>query len=87
VVEEIERLRPQFGIQILRVPSSKLLSLGTANLLPLGSSCTPPSLRAVCPNGAKTNTGEHIMPYINAAQIPGNLGKDAETMTTQCGEP
>jgi single-stranded DNA-binding protein len=25
------------------------------------------------------------MPYINAAQIPGNLGKDAETMTTPCG--
>ena len=24
----------------------------------------PRSLRAVCPNGAKTNTGEHIMPYI-----------------------
>jgi len=23
------------------------------------------------------------MPYINAAQISGNLGKDAETMTTQ----
>jgi single-strand DNA-binding protein len=25
------------------------------------------------------------MPYINAAQISGNLGKDAETMTTQGG--
>jgi hypothetical protein len=33
----------------------------------------------------KTNLGEHIMPYINAAQISGNLGKDAETMTTQGG--
>jgi single-strand DNA-binding protein len=33
----------------------------------------------------KTNLGEHIMPYINAAQISGNLGKDAETTTTQGG--
>jgi hypothetical protein len=26
------------------------------------------------------------MPYINAAQISGNLGKDAETMTTRAAE-
>jgi len=26
------------------------------------------------------------MPYINAAQISGNLGKDAETMTTKGGK-
>src|ERR1700758_2019930 len=45
-----------------------------------------PSLRAVCPNRTETNIGDHHMPYINAAQIAGNLGKDAETSTTKAGK-